>query len=145
MELLEEQQEPFLLAVYLLENGCGAERIPTSEASSTSWTAVACRTLQKLTNHGLCKRKKDIHCRSNLGPPSFISTVSSFLTSSSVWRTPRKRKLQFLYMLFPKISFSLWRAIFSEKKTRRSSSFRAQQHQKSQSVAQLAVDKSTRK
>lgn len=74
MELLEERQEPFLLAVYLLENGCRAERIPPSDPAAMSWTASACRRLHRMAGHGLRKRKKE-------GPASL---VAAFLH----WRCP---------------------------------------------------------
>ncbi|CAA6657685.1 unnamed protein product [Spirodela intermedia] len=64
VELLKERQEPFLLAVYLLENGCRAERIPPPRP----------QRLHRIAGHGLRKRKKE-------GPASL---VAAFLH----WRCP---------------------------------------------------------
>ncbi|XP_008798916.2 uncharacterized protein LOC103713681 [Phoenix dactylifera] len=55
-ELLEEQQEPFLLDVYLLENGY-SDRALRSQATVLCWPGSACRSLLRLSSHG-CKRKR---------------------------------------------------------------------------------------
>ncbi|WOK98473.1 hypothetical protein Cni_G07185 [Canna indica] len=49
-ELLEEQQEPFLLDVYLLEKGC-SERLFASQPRNMCWPVNACRRLQRIPSH----------------------------------------------------------------------------------------------
>ncbi|KAJ8470104.1 hypothetical protein OPV22_024447 [Ensete ventricosum] len=56
-ELLEEQQEPFLLDVYLLERGYSDRAMKTNAAAFLCWPAGACRRLTRLSTHGF-KRKK---------------------------------------------------------------------------------------
>ncbi|RWV79012.1 hypothetical protein GW17_00059923 [Ensete ventricosum] len=56
-ELLEEQQEPFLLDVYLLERGYSDRAMKTNAAAFLCWPAAACRRLTRLSTHGF-KRKK---------------------------------------------------------------------------------------
>lgn len=61
-ELLQEQQEPFLLDVYLLENGYSGRSVCT-EATATCWPAgTACRRLQRLgcSCHGFQSRREGI-------------------------------------------------------------------------------------
>ncbi|KAG1341782.1 hypothetical protein COCNU_05G000110 [Cocos nucifera] len=60
-ELLEEQQEPFLLDVYLLENGY-SNRILKSQATSMCWPGSAFQRLQRLRSHGLGRRCGFIRC-----------------------------------------------------------------------------------
>ncbi|XP_008797019.2 uncharacterized protein LOC103712310 [Phoenix dactylifera] len=55
-ELLEEEQEPFLLDVYLLENGY-SDRALRSQATVSCWPGGACTRLPKLGSHGF-KRKR---------------------------------------------------------------------------------------
>ncbi|KAG1348138.1 hypothetical protein COCNU_06G019670 [Cocos nucifera] len=50
-ELLEEQQEPFLLDVYLLENG-HSDRALRSQATLLCWPRSGCRSLLRLSSHG---------------------------------------------------------------------------------------------
>ncbi|XP_072973963.1 uncharacterized protein [Typha angustifolia] len=50
-ELLEEQQEPFFLDIYLIENGYST-RILESQATSMCWPGNASRRMQKLTSNG---------------------------------------------------------------------------------------------
>ncbi|CAL9103958.1 unnamed protein product [Musa textilis] len=56
-ELLEEQQEPFLLDVYLLEHGYSDRAMKTNAAAFACWPAGACRRLRRLSTHGF-KRKR---------------------------------------------------------------------------------------
>ncbi|CAL9772256.1 unnamed protein product [Musa acuminata subsp. burmannicoides] len=56
-ELLEEQQEPFLLDVYLLEHGYSDRAVKTDAAAFMCWPAGACRRLRRLSTHGF-KRKR---------------------------------------------------------------------------------------
>ncbi|MQL94984.1 hypothetical protein Taro_027649 [Colocasia esculenta] len=60
-ELLQEQQEPFLLDVYLLENGHSG-RILCSNATATCWPggSTACRRLRRLASHGFQGRGERI-------------------------------------------------------------------------------------
>ncbi|XP_038982934.1 uncharacterized protein LOC120110972 [Phoenix dactylifera] len=60
-ELLEEQQEPFLLEVYLLENGY-SNRVLKSQAASMCWPGGAFQRLQRLSSHGLKRRCGFLRC-----------------------------------------------------------------------------------
>lgn len=60
-ELLEEQQEPFLLDAYLIENGY-SDRIPKSQATSMCWPGSAFQRLQRLSSHGLKRRCEFLRC-----------------------------------------------------------------------------------
>ncbi|CAL9044171.1 uncharacterized protein LOC135673376 isoform X1 [Musa acuminata AAA Group] len=55
-ELLEEQQEPFLMDVYLVEKGY-SERLFTSQATSLCWPITACKRLKSLQGHGFRRRR----------------------------------------------------------------------------------------
>ncbi|WOK95594.1 hypothetical protein Cni_G04301 [Canna indica] len=57
-ELLQEQQEPFMLKVYLLEKGYSERLIPSCHAATFCWPANACKQLQRLTSNGFRKRKR---------------------------------------------------------------------------------------
>lgn len=51
-ELLEEQQEPFLLEVYLMENGC-SRRMITSQSKPFCWLLNLCKRLRiRQSSHG---------------------------------------------------------------------------------------------
>ncbi|RWW04157.1 hypothetical protein GW17_00032636 [Ensete ventricosum] len=56
-ELLEEQQEPFLLDVYLLEHGYSDRAMNPSAAAFMCWHGGACRRLRRFSTHG-CRRKR---------------------------------------------------------------------------------------
>lgn len=60
-ELLQEQQEPFLLDVYLLEKGY-SDKLLASPATSLCWPINgACKRLQRIASHGLrrsCWRRR---------------------------------------------------------------------------------------
>ncbi|URD96223.1 hypothetical protein MUK42_29070 [Musa troglodytarum] len=56
-ELLEEQQEPFLLDVYLLEHGYSDRAMNPSAAAFMCWHGGACRRLRRFGTHG-CRRKR---------------------------------------------------------------------------------------
>ncbi|XP_072973658.1 uncharacterized protein [Typha angustifolia] len=55
-ELLEEQQEPFFLDVYLLENGYST-RMLEAQAANMCWPGNASRRLQRLTSNGFKRTK----------------------------------------------------------------------------------------
>ncbi|URE05499.1 hypothetical protein MUK42_20956 [Musa troglodytarum] len=55
-ELLEEQQEPFLMDVYLVEKGY-SDRLFTSQATSLCWPITACKRLKSLQGHGFRRRR----------------------------------------------------------------------------------------
>ncbi|RRT76105.1 hypothetical protein B296_00004570, partial [Ensete ventricosum] len=59
-ELLEEQQEPFLLDVYLLEHGY-SDRATGANAAAAAfmcWPRIACRKLRRFGTCGFFKRKR---------------------------------------------------------------------------------------
>ncbi|PKA57047.1 hypothetical protein AXF42_Ash002351 [Apostasia shenzhenica] len=56
-ELLEEQQEPFLLEIYLLENGYSF-KLHKSQPAIRCWPRNACRKLLGFGNNGVFKRRR---------------------------------------------------------------------------------------
>ncbi|KAJ8513968.1 hypothetical protein OPV22_004402 [Ensete ventricosum] len=61
-ELLEEQQEPFLLDVYLLEHGYSHRATGANAAAAAAafmcWPRSACRKLRRFGTYGFFKRKR---------------------------------------------------------------------------------------
>lgn len=58
-ELLEEQQEPFLLDVYLLEHGYSDSRATKATATSFCWPGSSSCSLRKLRRFGIYGLKKN--------------------------------------------------------------------------------------
>ena len=58
-ELLEEQQEPFLLDVYLLENGYSDDKMFDSQSQSLCWPSIiACKTLKRMSSNTFRRRRR---------------------------------------------------------------------------------------
>ncbi|KAH7673613.1 hypothetical protein IHE45_08G018900 [Dioscorea alata] len=58
-ELLEEQQEPFLLDVYLLENGYSDNKMFDSHSQSLCWPSIiACKTLKRMSTNTFRRRTR---------------------------------------------------------------------------------------
>ncbi|RWW18155.1 hypothetical protein GW17_00017882 [Ensete ventricosum] len=90
-ELLEEQQEPFLMDVYLVEKGY-SERLFTSQATSLCWPITACKRLKSLHGHGFRRRRS---CRPSKCMLAKLLNGKAIRKALS-WNTKKKNKKAFL-------------------------------------------------
>ncbi|KAK1299971.1 hypothetical protein QJS10_CPB13g00080 [Acorus calamus] len=84
-ELLKDQQEPFLLDIYLLENGF-LNKLRNLETSPRCWPCSSpTKSLQRSLSHGLKQRREEYEC---------VQDLEIHIQQAQAWKNKERSEFQ---------------------------------------------------